>query len=296
VNPERRALLGCLAITDSGGRIIFCSEPFAARIGAAAHELVGRRATELFCDEAWTGQPFVFRETQCELQQFDVATANGEVYLRVVVMRDHGTAPSEADLDLASAPGLAEIPRLTHDLNNIFTVIYASMDMLGRGDIPAKELHEAIESAHRASRRGAEIVTRIRQAIGRDPVSVPATAASRTAPMKGETRDRVLVLSSESTVRLLLRAVLAYRGFEVIDAADLNAARARLNEKGIDFLIVDVGAVDGDWKSCAVRVPTLLLCPVEPPDREGVSWMQKPFDNLELVARVRSMLDARKSV
>lgn len=291
MNAHRKALLGSLILTDNEGRIIFCSQPFADRAGESTAALLGRRASEFLPEQAWSGAPFTLGGVESELQQFDVAGAGGEVYIHVLIIRDRGAAQPHAEAETLSAHALTEIPRLTHDLNNLFTVIYASLDMSLRLEVGQQERRQALESAQRAAVRGAETVTRIRHAVGRDPIALPASAARKPVALQSSSRQRVLVLTRDNSLGLLLRAVLGYRGLEVHAAGDLAAAEARWNS-GVDLLIVDVSTMADDWTAAATRARTLLLCQADAPQRNGYPCLRRDFKSEDLVERVRAVLDA----
>jgi hypothetical protein len=203
------------------------------------------------------------------------------------VFREAVSPPAPAD-ETPAGPRPADIPRFTHDLNNIFTVIYASVDLAMRPEIASPDRRNTLMGAQKAARDGAAIVTRIRQAIGREPIVAPARAAAASASSKSE---RLLVVSGDLATRLLLRAVLAYRGYEVTEAPDMNVAQQRLGEGVFNLAIVDLEGSGGAWQPIAERIPVLLLAQEPPAGAITLPWVRKPFENAELVARARALLD-----
>lgn len=190
-----------------------------------------------------------------------------------------------------------EIARLTHDLNNVFTVIYTALDMVLSSEEPIVDARPVLAEAQSAARRGAQMVTNIRELIGRQPVSFPGKTAPPAHDIIGQTHEgseNILVLSKHVETRLLLRAVLSYRGYRVNEVADTLAAIQSLANKDTDLVIAEnePGMEEALLSACE-GIPILLLAPEIPAGKEGharVEWCQLPLNNTSLAAQVRSIL------
>lgn len=122
-----------------------------------------------------------------------------------------------------------------------------------------------------------------------------------------EGKERILVVDDEELVRMVTKAVLAYRGYQVTEAEDgedavqkFTAASAPFNLILMDLHMPRLNGYDALMKirqhSPSARA-ILLSGGVHEPDNilgslEGVAFLQKPFENQELVRLVRGMLDA----
>lgn len=115
--------------------------------------------------------------------------------------------------------------------------------------------------------------------------------------------SRILVVDDDPHIRELVRAFLRNDGFEVEEAANGVEALAALDATRVELVVVDVmmPKLDG-WELCR-RVRELYDYPIliltakgEPADRiKGFQlgtddYLVKPFEPLELVARVRALL------
>jgi two-component system, cell cycle sensor histidine kinase and response regulator CckA len=122
-----------------------------------------------------------------------------------------------------------------------------------------------------------------------------------------EGTETILVADDEEMVRLVVRAVLSYRGYKIIEAADGAEAVAKFQSaiQPVDLVILDVDMpkLDG-WKTLAqlrqlnrqTRAILFSGAPAEeesaPPDLlEGTQFLAKPFDNYDMLRLVRSTLN-----
>jgi PAS domain S-box-containing protein len=139
----------------------------------------------------------------------------------------------------------------------------------------------------------------------------PATA-SREVPVadqkKTEGRERILVVDDEALVRMVTKAVLAYRGYQIIEAEDGEDAIQKYMDASppIDLILMDMNMPrlsghdalrrirESHPKAKAVMFSGGLHDPATDSvtDLEGVAFLHKPFDNQELTRVVREMLDA----
>ena len=117
---------------------------------------------------------------------------------------------------------------------------------------------------------------------------------------------RILIAEDDARLRAMLRRGLGYAGFEVLEAADGEAALAQALDVGPDLVVLDVGLpiLDGLAVCRSLRaassVPILLLTARgEVADRvrglrEGADdYLVKPFAFQELIARLEAL--ARRS-
>jgi DNA-binding response OmpR family regulator len=113
---------------------------------------------------------------------------------------------------------------------------------------------------------------------------------------------RILVVDDELQIVKVLRAYLEKSGFQVVTAADGNAALAVFRQSRPDFVILDLNlpGMDGLDVCRAIRrdsnVPILMLTArVEETDRlvglelGADDYVVKPFSPREVVARVRTI-------
>jgi two-component system response regulator MprA len=120
---------------------------------------------------------------------------------------------------------------------------------------------------------------------------------------KAEKTIRVLVVDDEARILSMMRRVLEADGYDVVLAADGQAALDILRREPIDLLILDVMMPDLDgFDVCRLvrresLVPILMLTArdaasdkVTGLDCGADDYVVKPFENDELMARVRALL------
>jgi two-component system, OmpR family, KDP operon response regulator KdpE len=114
---------------------------------------------------------------------------------------------------------------------------------------------------------------------------------------------KVLVVDDEPPIRKLLRMGLGTQGYQVIDAANANAALDQLAEKP-DLVILDLGLPDMQGLELLRRIraqredlPIVVLSSrgdevtkVEALDLGADDYVTKPFGMEELLARIRAAL------
>ncbi|MBM3881349.1 MAG: response regulator [Verrucomicrobia bacterium] len=125
-----------------------------------------------------------------------------------------------------------------------------------------------------------------------------------------EGSERILVVDDDEMVRLVVRAVLTYRGYQITEAADGEEAVRKFSEapQGFDLVLLDLNMprISG-WEAMArlrelnPRIAIILLSgdltesELERALKFGaVEFLNKPFDNPDLVRFVRRVLDERR--
>ena len=134
-----------------------------------------------------------------------------------------------------------------------------------------------------------------------------APHAARTPGGTGQDRPaeaRLLVVDDEPNIRELLSASLRFAGFEVVTAADGNAALRAAAEHQPDLVVLDVMLPDMDGFTVLRRlrahgdpIPVLFLTArddmtdkVQGLTVGGDDYVTKPFSLEEVVARIRAVL------
>ena len=142
-----------------------------------------------------------------------------------------------------------------------------------------------------------------------DPgVTLSIGARNPSAMLEGN--ETILIADDDFMIRNLMRAVLGYRGYKIIEVSDGKEAIDKVvsQDEQIDMAILDVEMpiVDG-WAALAdihAAKPALpvILCSgnsseqfdAEAKAAGALLVLPKPFTNLDLLRRVRETLDAAK--
>jgi two-component system OmpR family response regulator len=115
--------------------------------------------------------------------------------------------------------------------------------------------------------------------------------------------SKILIVDDDPHIRELVRVFLRNDGFEVIEAADGLEALSQLDSVKLDLAVIDVMMPNMDgWKLCqelkaTFDIPVLMLT-AKGETRQKLKGFQlgtddylvKPFEPLELVARVKALL------
>jgi signal transduction histidine kinase/ActR/RegA family two-component response regulator len=140
-----------------------------------------------------------------------------------------------------------------------------------------------------------------------EPAIVPKPVAVAD-PKATEGKECVMIVDDEELVRLVTKAVLAYRGYEVLEAEDGQDAvdKYAANPNLVDLVLMDMHMprLSGyeallQIRAINPRAPVIMLSGgVHDPeaglvDLEGAAFLHKPFENQELLRLVRRLLDAR---
>jgi nitrogen-specific signal transduction histidine kinase/ActR/RegA family two-component response regulator len=127
-------------------------------------------------------------------------------------------------------------------------------------------------------------------------------------PMTMEGHERILVVDDEELVRMVTKAVLAYRGYQVVEAEDGEDAIEKYTKASppIDLVLMDMHMPRLNGHDALLRIreanpkAKAVMFSGGLHDRasdaaaslEGVAFLHKPFENQELIRVVREMLDA----
>jgi len=123
----------------------------------------------------------------------------------------------------------------------------------------------------------------------------------------GGKRERILVVDDQEMLRSIIRKVLAQGGYEVVEAEDGKQAVIKHRDmvQGFDLVLMDVQMPGLGGREALARMlerdPTtrvlFLSGGLEEVGPAGMGWLEtveflpKPFDNHELLRKVREMLD-----
>lgn len=132
------------------------------------------------------------------------------------------------------------------------------------------------------------------------PVPAPRKPVQASAV---EGRERILVVDDEEMVRMVIKAVLAYRGYQVTEAQDGEEAVTlyEANPGGFDLVLLDLHMPILNGHEALLRIrkvnpkakAVMLSGGVQEADSEldPITFLQKPFENQELLRVVRQLLD-----
>ena len=152
--------------------------------------------------------------------------------------------------------------------------------------------------------RGSVFSIFLPRAAGPPPKRAQAPAIETNALAGNE---QILVVDDEELVRMVTKAVLAYRGYRIIEAADGGEAvekyAAHAGSIGLVLMDLHMPRLNGHEALLRIReinprVPAILLSGglQEADGRLGelerVVFLQKPFENQELLRVVRQLLDS----
>ena len=122
--------------------------------------------------------------------------------------------------------------------------------------------------------------------------------------------ETILVVDDEEVVRLVLRTILAYRGYQIVDVSSGEEAIAKIHSTPLfyDLVLLDINmpGLNG-WETLErlraerADIPTILLSggPAEGAGEKALeagaaALLLKPFQNSDLLRLVRKTLDAAK--
>ena len=243
--------------------------------------------------------------------------ACGHLYL---LQRSVSGEPASKQLGPAPTvqPGVSE-RQVLHQLNNVFASIHSGVELALDAKSPAESagfLQQARESARKGALIINELQLREREAPGAGALHAGDVLPNSTVlgqtgddqpPAALEGKERLLLAEDNKSMRALIRAVLTYRGYTVIEAVDGEEAVTKFIAEGpFDLLIVDMGLpkLEGDevLRRVRARNPEMRALALSgnlfDGGQEAVElnnrfngFLKKPFRNLDLVKQVRRILD-----
>lgn len=137
------------------------------------------------------------------------------------------------------------------------------------------------------------------------PKRAPVAAPIETKDLEG--KEQILVVDDEELVRMVTKAVLAYRGYRIIEAEDGEDAVAKYsaNAGSIGLVLMDLHMpkLNGHEALLQIReinpqVRAILLSgglqevDGRLSEMKNLAFLQKPFENQELLRVVRELLDS----
>ena len=114
-------------------------------------------------------------------------------------------------------------------------------------------------------------------------------------------RERILLADDEEMVRKAIRLILAGRGYQIVEAVDGEDAVEKYirASPGFDLVLLDLDmprlngfdALQRIRKHHSAARVILLSGGAHALDASQITFVQKPFENEELIKRVRETLD-----
>ncbi len=165
----------------------------------------------------------------------------------------------------------------------------------------------AIDERQRAFKAGASAF--LQKPIETDKLM--ATLDSLISGRAGKRVGRVLVVDDDEAVRQICVEVLSNAGFEVASAATLEQARRAIRERRPDVMLLDVVLPDGEGftfleelkaERAGSRLAVMFVsartetsAKIRALKLGGEDYLTKPFDALELCARVESVMRRKEA-
>jgi len=335
-------LSGIVLIASPDGKVTYWSSAAAAEFGWSEVEARGLGIQGLFlaADEAPTATPpgrapgldnashrvkvmlKSGRVALCESQIVSLADAGGCAYGHLYVLR-----PVESGGHSDHSPVVqvgSTWRQVLHQLNNVFASIHSSLDLvLGSKKHPETEsfLLQAQESARKGARVINELQLRGMQLPGvgeRKGGDAGAKSAGHAEPVADpppaalEGSECLLLAEDDNSLRVLMRAVLTYRGYKVVEAVDGADAVDKYRTGGpFDLVILDMAmpTLNGPQalqqirvQNASARVVALSGAPFDSENEPRNSaakfdgFLNKPFRNIDLLKLVRRILDHNAAV
>ena len=208
--------------------------------------------------------------------------------------------------------------QVLHQLNNVFAGIHSSLDLVLSGISPA-EAESYLLQAQECARRGALIVSELQlrgkelpglpEAKGSD-AKVDSTGSAQPVadppPADLEGSERLLLAEDDRAVRTMIRAILTYRGYKIVEAVDGEDALDKYLSNGpFDLVILDqdmpklsgtevlkrIRAHDPSARVLSLSGSVLHDEAEQDPATPFNGLLGKPFRNMDLLKLVRRILD-----
>jgi CheY-like chemotaxis protein len=118
---------------------------------------------------------------------------------------------------------------------------------------------------------------------------------------------RIMIVDDDPDIRLTVRMILKFRGFEIVEAGNGSEALEKLREKRVDLVLIDffmpgmsgrdlASAIRSDPKLRDLKLAFLTVATFRKHGRReleklgSLDYIRKPFDKDDLVRRVRQMV------
>ncbi len=327
---------GAIVLTDLKGTVTYWSPAAEQRFGWRSddtldrplHELLAPSAALTLLVELPRQLPSQEIRSECRVVCKDGSTIDlslhtlpmvdesRQPYGFVQVLRDlrFGKAEERQALDQANSRTIPVQRKLIHDFNNLLTSIHACLELTLQEELPVRVV-QFLTSAQTSSLRAAQLASAFRATAreqdARTSAPAPAPAAQPTHETPGarplDGKERILIAEDDNGTRLLMKAILAYRGYIITDVGDGQEAWARCEAATtpFDLAILDINMprmggrevfekLRKRWKD----VPVLFLSgdsdefPALPSEQSPrTSFLAKPFGNQDLLRAVRGALD-----
>jgi len=338
--PFPQQLFGAVLIASPDGEVTYWSPTATAEFGWSENEARGLGIRGLFSSAVKSPDalpPGGLPVPDAGSQQVPVTLKSGKAALfesQIVPIADVGggvngylfvLSPAESG---GKATGNSAPPpavkagstwgQVLHQLNNVFAGIHSSLDLV----LSARQRPEAesfLLQAQECARTGAHIINefqlRSKELPGlAEPQGGGAKAKSfgdpepiaDPSPAALEGSERLLLAEDDTPMRTLIRAVLTYRGYEVIEAVDgEDAVNKHLANGPFDLVILDmdmpkltgtealqrIRAQDASARALALSGALFDDEAERNPAIRFNGRLNKPFRNIDLVKLVRRVLD-----
>ncbi|MHB1306833.1 MAG: response regulator [Limisphaerales bacterium] len=318
-NDAARSFLGSSATLDEGTQIgdFLHLEPTLLKAACpdAPHWQGTHKAT------AKMGGCAAVRDEMMEITTIPIRLpTNGSRGFLVTLSQPESTTAAVAPVPPGTDPKLAVLQKCAHDLGNVIGIIYNMVECASLQTETEIKATKLISDLTPVSERGLDLVRRLNELLSSVPTvsqrtgTPPKTDSGGSAtpglparPISMAGTERILLVEDELQYRLLVKAVLGFRGYRVTAAADGTEALKRVAEAAepFDLLITDFILPDLDGLELFARIRSeqgelkhLVLSGLAP-ERESeegigpVNWLSKPFTNEILLGKVRQILDGR---
>ncbi|AXI29070.1 DNA-binding response regulator [Priestia megaterium] len=116
-------------------------------------------------------------------------------------------------------------------------------------------------------------------------------------------KDRILIIDDDEQIRNLIAIYLENEGFEALKASNAVSGLALLEEQEVDLIILDImmpqmNGIDAAFKIREEKNMPIIILSAKSEDMDKISgltagaddYLTKPFNPLELIARVKSQI------
>ncbi len=122
-------------------------------------------------------------------------------------------------------------------------------------------------------------------------------------------KDRILIIDDDEQIRNLIAIYLENEGFEALKVSNAVSGLALLEEQEVDLIILDImmphmNGIDAAFKIREEKNMPIIMLSAKSEDMDKISgltagaddYLTKPFNPLELIARVKSQIRRYKKI